>query len=483
MRSLRGRVAACSKLVISGWALSPDDDEYRPELEIKQGGRVVQTLIPNIADPGIRPVLKLPKSRGDNLCRWQIMLPLSGGIAPDQAFTIQFRDNKQPLEQGCDLVLPLFDAASSAARQRVDDYVFVVHSYRRVEQHIEGAFFVSARDLLSVSLTVNGEAVGEAVNAVENRPGHILIHPSVHIPLNLPRRLDPHTVVSLQLKKTTSEGVQKLDDAQAMYIPAEVFNQSKQFSPIPEGENIRRVAGDSTELHFLISGFSQFMQMNALAQKHFRKAITQFKTICDWGVGCGRLLRYFPDSTTDQPQAFERLVGLDIDDFNIAWCKDHLPFAEFYLLDRHEPRLPLQDLSVDLLYAISVMTHLSEYNQQRWLQELYRVVKPGGCVILTVNGEVAFYQRPELLQHYFTEKFGFSDLQPDTTFGEELSSYYRVTYQTQEFIEREWSKFFDILEIFPAKQNYVVMRRKRLPVVEPMPVGRKARARRALGRG
>ena len=44
MRSLRGRVAACSKLVISGWALSSDDDNYRPELEIIQCGRVVQTF-------------------------------------------------------------------------------------------------------------------------------------------------------------------------------------------------------------------------------------------------------------------------------------------------------------------------------------------------------------------------------------------------------------------------------------------------------
>ena len=321
------------------------------------------------------------------------------------------------------------------------------------------------------------EAFGEAVSAIENRPGHILKHPSVHIPLNLSSSLAPHTVVSLKLQKTGNQGSQRLDDAQAMYVPAEVFDQSKQFSPVPEGENIRRVAGSSAELHFLISGFSQFMQMNALTRKHFGKSISQFKTICDWGVGCGRLLRYFPDTTTDQPQAFERLVGLDIDDYNIAWCKDHLPFAEFYLLDRHEPHLPLQDQSIDLLYAISVMTHLSEYNQQRWLKELYRVVKPGGCVILTVNGEVAFYQRPELLQHYFTEKFGFSDLQPDMTFGEELSSYYRVTYQTQEFIEKEWSKFFEILEVFPAKQNYVVMRRKETPATKPTPVGNKVRSR------
>ena len=459
-RTLRGRVSNCSKLQIGGWALSPEDELHRPEIEIVQRGEIAHILLPNIVNADIRPVLRLPKSAGHNLCRWQLMLPFSSGIAPDHPFTIRFRETKQPLEQGTDLRLPLFDPTAAEARARLDQYVFAVQSYNAFESGCSGALYVAARGLRSATLTVDGQPAGVALRAHANANGHVLGHPGAHLPYRCQERRGPHVVVSANLDLGDTDQPVPLDPSQSLYLPAELFNPAERVVSLPDGENVRRVAGKVDDLQFSVSGFMQFMQMSALTQRHFGRAFCEFETICDWGVGCGRVMRYFPDRTTGQTRAYRRLIGLDIDEYNIDWCKLHMQFADIHLLDRHQAIMPLERASVDLLYAISVMTHLSEYNQFRWLEEIERVVKPGGCVILTMNGETALYQRPELLQYYFTEKFGFSDLQPDTTFGDELSSYYRVTYQTQEFVQREWGRYFDILEIFPAKQDYVVMRRR-----------------------
>ena len=70
----------------------------------------------------------------------------------------------------------------------------------------------------------------------------------------------------------------------------------------------------------------------------------------------------------------------------VEWCNDHLPFAEA-ALNELSPPLPYDDSSVDLVYAFSVMTHLSEELQRAWVQECRRVLKPGGYLLFSTLGE------------------------------------------------------------------------------------------------
>src|SRR5206468_8257505 len=51
------------------------------------------------------------------------------------------------------------------------------------------------------------------------------------------------------------------------------------------------------------------------------------------------------------------------------------------------PPLAFGDASFDLAYALSVFTHLPEAIQHDWMDELRRVVRPGGFVLLTMHGE------------------------------------------------------------------------------------------------
>lgn len=86
-----------------------------------------------------------------------------------------------------------------------------------------------------------------------------------------------------------------------------------------------------------------------------------------------------------------RVWGCDINAAQIAWCRANLPFE---VVEASGPTPPLRfgDGTFGLAYAFSVFTHLPAELQQAWLQELIRVVRPGGYICLSFHG-AAFASR------------------------------------------------------------------------------------------
>jgi len=227
------------------------------------------------------------------------------------------------------------------------------------------------------------------------------------------------------------------------------------------------VSGPASDwVSYLSGGITTFRQLNLLCMVFFNRRITEFNVIADWGVGCGRVFRQFiedPENGYADRNVTSRLLGFDIDKVNVDWCRENLTHVgQVSLLSTKG--FDLDSNSVDLLYGISVMTHLSEINQGLWLREIARVVKPGGAVILTTHGEVSHYQSPSSVALPFIETFGFFDGIPDEAIGKEMNKYYRATYHDRVYLEDTWSLYFDILDVIPAanafRQDFVVMRRK-----------------------
>jgi SAM-dependent methyltransferase len=52
-----------------------------------------------------------------------------------------------------------------------------------------------------------------------------------------------------------------------------------------------------------------------------------------------------------------------------------------------EPPLPYAGDAFDFVYVYSVFTHLSVDLARRWMDELARIIKPGGLMWFTVHGE------------------------------------------------------------------------------------------------
>jgi ubiquinone/menaquinone biosynthesis C-methylase UbiE len=99
--------------------------------------------------------------------------------------------------------------------------------------------------------------------------------------------------------------------------------------------------------------------------------------ILDFGCGPGRMLRWLVNETP------ATLYGSDIDPEAIAWCREYLPFASCEV-NGELPPLPYADGHFDLVVAIAVFQHFAEDQHLLWLDEMHRIVRQGGWVMVSV---------------------------------------------------------------------------------------------------
>lgn len=100
----------------------------------------------------------------------------------------------------------------------------------------------------------------------------------------------------------------------------------------------------------------------------------------DFGCGAGRVLRHFVAESVSA-----EFWGCDIDAASIAWMRDELCPPFHASLIGEEPGLPHGDDFFDVVWAMSVFTHLTNH-WASWLIELHRVMKPGAYLISTFLG-------------------------------------------------------------------------------------------------
>src|SRR5436190_345316 len=96
----------------------------------------------------------------------------------------------------------------------------------------------------------------------------------------------------------------------------------------------------------------------------------------------GLIARWIAPEITAQGGAF---TGCDLNPRLVAWCAANLPGR--YFANGLHPPLDLPAAAFDLVYAHSVLTHLTQETAVAWLAELRRVLKPGGVAVLTFHDE------------------------------------------------------------------------------------------------
>jgi len=90
--------------------------------------------------------------------------------------------------------------------------------------------------------------------------------------------------------------------------------------------------------------------------------------LLDIGCGRGEFLKGFIDSG---------LKGYGVDRSQSA--KKYCPEAELFIADLEKEKLPFPDNYFDVVYSKSVIEHF--YYPEKLVEEIYRVLKPGGMVI------------------------------------------------------------------------------------------------------
>lgn len=178
------------------------------------------------------------------------------------------------------------------------------------------------------------------------------------------------------------------------------------------------------------------------------------KRVLDFGSGAGRTLRHF----FAEAQSAE-FWGCDIDEPSISWLQENMspPFHAWQ--SAHNPPLGLEHGSFDLIYAISVFTHLT-YNSTAWLLELHRLLKPEGLLIATFMGRWTsdwFAREP-----WVEDRVGMNVLHHNR----DWDSGGPAVLLSEWWLREHWGRAFEVLMIDPQFHDFswVLARKKDVTV-------------------
>jgi SAM-dependent methyltransferase len=178
------------------------------------------------------------------------------------------------------------------------------------------------------------------------------------------------------------------------------------------------------------------------------------KRVLDFGCGAGRTLRHFLDEA-----AHAEIWGADIDSPSIEWLQANLCPPLHVLRNDEAPPLALEPASFDLIWALSVFTHLTDQSSA-WLAELHRLLKPDGLLVATYmgrwNGEV-FTHEPwdeDLIgRNILRRDQGWKDGGP-------------MVLMSDWWVREHWGRAFEFVKVAPEEhgQTWALLRKRAVAI-------------------
>jgi len=180
------------------------------------------------------------------------------------------------------------------------------------------------------------------------------------------------------------------------------------------------------------------------------------KRVLDFGCGAGRVLRQL----LAEGEAAAEFWACDIHAPSIEWINANLAPPFRAISCGTWPPLELPDASFDLIYSVSVFSHLSD-NASAWLLELRRLLRPDGVLIATYQGPSMWAQRGTASTDPPLDDVGHHVYAHGDSFWDSDGP---QTYMAEWWLREHWGRAFDIeyvaewITTTPYTQNVVVMR-------------------------
>jgi SAM-dependent methyltransferase len=183
--------------------------------------------------------------------------------------------------------------------------------------------------------------------------------------------------------------------------------------------------------------------------------------VLDFGAGVGRTLLHMPSEFT--------LHATDVDPEAIEFLRANCPGVDARVND-YDPPLRYPAESFDLVYSISIWTHLPVDAQMPWLAEMRRILRPSGLAILTIAGYrgLAVLRDIEPAWSNVTdEDLRLAGILYDAYPAESsaaqtpgITGSYGLTALSPDYVRENWPEAgFEVLEIHEtSNQNFVVLR-------------------------
>jgi SAM-dependent methyltransferase len=174
------------------------------------------------------------------------------------------------------------------------------------------------------------------------------------------------------------------------------------------------------------------------------------KRVLDFGCGAGRTLRHFmAEAETAE------VWGVDIDAASIDLLRETVCPPLHVMRSDYLPPLALDSETFDLIWSISVFTHLTD-NSIAWLLELHRLLKPGAILIATYMGRWT----SELLagEEWDEDRIGMNVLRHNHPASDGAP----LVLISDWWVREHWGRAFEVLHIEPQihNQSWAVLRKR-----------------------
>ena len=179
----------------------------------------------------------------------------------------------------------------------------------------------------------------------------------------------------------------------------------------------------------------------------------QGKRVLDFGCGSGKVMRHF----LAEAAAGCELWGCDIDERSIDWINAelHPPLSAF--ANREAAPLDQPSSSFDLVWSISVFTHLTDH-WAGWLTELHRVLKPGGLAIVSFLGGAMYEVWND--EPWDPDRIGMTVL----NHGQDWELGGPTVFHSPWWLREHWGRAFEFVQLregsAPREHGLVLLRRR-----------------------
>jgi SAM-dependent methyltransferase len=202
--------------------------------------------------------------------------------------------------------------------------------------------------------------------------------------------------------------------------------------PLPPLRLVRAATGTSS-LDWMLEGGRRAADSIAAILARNGIAMREVQRLLDFGCGCGRVIRHWHDLPAD-------VHGCDYNATAIRWCQRHLPFATF-ACNGLAPPLPYGDGRFDLVYALSVFTHLPEPLLFDWMREMERVLAPGGLLVASTHGDACLGALDAAEQAAF--RAGQAVVKDEPSAGTNRCG----VYVSEEYVRSRMAEGFEVLDV------------------------------------
>lgn len=158
------------------------------------------------------------------------------------------------------------------------------------------------------------------------------------------------------------------------------------------------------------------------------KPLLKTESVLEFAAGFGRFTRHLARVLPDRVTCADVLPG------SIDFLRDQ--FGVKTMLSTHNPASMVFPAQFDLVFVLSMFTHLPASRWQPWLRSLAAAVKPGGLLVFSVCNEAAARDIGLDFDRHGTHFIGTSE---SPSLDAEV---YGTMYTTRQFVEEQVEKAF-----------------------------------------